>query len=277
MLWRLSLALSLAVSCLHADPLTLQGRFTIGADLAGFGGLSAIEMRTADQALVLSDRGRAFTLSIDRGARRISAAPAQNPRPRRDSEGLAWAGGTLYFSYEDPAQVVAADGRALPDAPGYRRYPVNGGFEALAGAADGTLYAIPERSAQRGERLPIYRYRGTSWDIIAYLPAGKGFAPVGADIGPEGHLYILFRAFSPLGFRSRVTRLDPTNPDAPMRTLLATRLGQFDNLEGLAVWRSKSGATCMTMVSDDNFLSIQKTELVEYAVTETLAGGATCD
>ena len=45
----------------------------------------------------------------------------------------------------------------------------------------------------------------------------------------------------------------------------------------LAIWQSKSGATCLSMVSDDNFLSIQRTELVEYALTETLAGGATCD
>jgi hypothetical protein len=45
----------------------------------------------------------------------------------------------------------------------------------------------------------------------------------------------------------------------------------------LAVWQSHSGATCLTLVSDNNFLAIQRTEMVEYALTETLAGGARCD
>jgi hypothetical protein len=31
------------------------------------------------------------------------------------------------------------------------------------------------------------------------------------------------------------------------------------------------------LVSDDNFLRVMRNELVEYALTETLAGGASCD
>ena len=46
---------------------------------------------------------------------------------------------------------------------------------------------------------------------------------------------------------------------------------RHDNLEGLAVWRDDSGAIRLTMISDDNFNLLQRTELVEYAVPETLA------
>jgi len=277
MLWRSGLALILATSAACADPLTFMGRFTLGSELAGFGGLSAIEMQTGDSAIVLSDRGRAFALTIDRATPDITARAVRNPEPGRDSEGLAWAAGQLYFSYEKPAQVFDRAGGALPNAPDFDRFEDNRGFEALAGAPDGTLYAIPEGAVARRDPIPIYRFRGGSWTIFAFLPPPNGFLPVGADIGPDGQLYILSRSFSPLGFRSRITRLDPDRPNDPMVTLLTTRLGQFDNLEGLAIWQSASGATCLSMVSDDNFLSIQTTELVEYALTETLAGGATCD
>lgn len=277
MLWRSGLALILSAAAACADPLTFTGRFALASEHEGFGGLSAIEMQAGDRALVLSDRGKAFALSIDRTNRRITTQPAQNPKPGRDSEGLAWAAGTLFFSYENPAKVFDSAGKALPDAPDFDQLHKNRGFEALAGASDGTLFAIPERGIANSAAVPIYRYRNGVWHVLAHLPEPNGFLIVGADIGPDGQLYILSRAFSALGFRSRITRLDPHQPDDPTVTLLTTRLGQYDNLEGLAIWQSDSGATCFSMVSDDNFLSVQTTELVEYALTETLAGGATCD
>ncbi len=113
--------------------------------------------------------------------------------------------------------------------------------------------------------------------MIAFLPRRGSFLPTGADIGPDGLLYILERAFTALGFRSRIRRLDPAAPGAGVQTLITTPMGLHDNLEGISVWRSNTGATCLTLVSDDNFLAIQTSELVEYALTETLAGGASCD
>ena len=109
------------------------------------------------------------------------------------------------------------------------------------------------------------------------MPQRGPFQPTGADIGPDGLLYILERAFTPLGFRSRIRRVDPNSPGVEAQTLITTSPGVHDNLEGISVWQSHSGATCLTLVSDDNFLAIQTSELVEYALTETLAGDASCD
>ncbi len=276
MCWRPGLALILAACGANADPLTFQRSITLRSDLHGFGGLSAIERQGSEGAIVLSDRGQAFALAFDAKGRTAITAIDQ-PRPHRDTEGLAWAADTLYFSYEGPAEVVDQSGKSLPSHPDFAALHPNGSLEALAGAPDGTLYTLPERSGDTRRPFPIYRFRDGTWDIIAHLPRNDPFLPAGADIGPDGLLYILERTLGPLGFRSRIRRLDPKAPDAPIETLWTTRAGQHDNLEGLAIWQSVSGATCLTMVSDDNFLSIQRSELVDYALTETLAGGATCD
>lgn len=275
MRWRLSLALTFAAASVAAQPLTWQRSVTLRSDLPGFGGLSAIEMRGPDAAIVLSDRGQAFVLGFE--GPHISVKTMDQPQSHRDSEGLAFAGDDLFFSYEGPGEVVAQSGKRLPSHPDFATYHVNGSLEALAGAPDGTLYTVPERSGHVDRAFPIYRFRDGAWDIAGHLPRDRSFLPAGADIGPDGLLYILERALGPLGFRSRIRRVDPNDMNAMADTLLTTRPGRHDNLEGVAIWQSASAATCFTMVSDNNFLAVQRTELVVYALTETLAGGASCD
>lgn len=277
MRWRLSVALIWLASASLADPLT----FLRAVPLNGLGGLSAIEVEPGGKrAFVLSDRGTGhrFTIERTRNSGRITAVVVQAlPFPHRDTEGLAISDGGTFFSYEGPARISSASGDAIPGHPDFADLHPNGSLEALAAAPDGTLYTLPERSGGHTTPFPIYRYRAGHWDITAQLPRSGPFLPVGADIGPDGSLYILERAFSPLGFRSRIRRLDPDDPDAPAQTMLVTRAGLHDNLEGLSVWQSTSGATCLTMVSDDNFLAVQTSELVEYGLTESIAAGANCD
>ena len=47
-----------------------------------------------------------------------------------------------------------------------------------------------------------------------------------------------------------------------------TGTGTHDNLEGLSVWRDDQGRLRATMISDDNFLALQRTELVEYLLPD---------
>jgi hypothetical protein len=84
---------------------------------------------------------------------------------------------------------------------------------------------------------------------------------VGADFGPDGLFYILERTVSPLGFRSRVQGLDD-------QVLLSTLPSKHGNLEGISVWRDSAGQTRVTMVSDNNFLSVLRSEIVEYSLQE---------
>ena len=271
------LALILSASASLAEPLT----FLRTMPLTGLGGVSAIEVEDAGRtALVLSDRGAGYRFDILRDgqtARIANVTDVMLPFPHRDTEGLAVADGKTFLSYEAPAEVSTLSGQVLPSPRAFHDLPANGALEALAIAPDGALYTLPENPRNGGGPIPIYRFQDNRWTVVAHLPRSEGFAPTGADFGPDGLLYILERSFSALGFRTRIRRVDPMGGTLNPETLLTTRLRTHDKLEGLSVWSSDSGAVCLSMVSDNNFLSIQASELVEYALTETLAGGARCD
>jgi hypothetical protein len=81
-------------------------------------------------------------------------------------------------------------------------------------------------------------------------------------------LYVLERAVTPLGFRSRVRRFDLSAPELNEETLLTTLPGQLDNMEALTVWRNAEGQTHVILVADDNWLTIQQTVVAEYGLVE---------
>ena len=77
------------------------------------------------------------------------------------------------------------------------------------------------------------------------------------------------RSFTPwrgfLGFAARL-RSYALGAEAltDMRLEMQSPPGRHDNLEGLSVWRDAQGRIVATMVSDDNFIRFQRTEIVEY-------------
>ncbi|NBR51900.1 MAG: hypothetical protein EBT91_00245 [Rhodobacteraceae bacterium] len=92
------------------------------------------------------------------------------------------------------------------------------------------------------------------------------FLITGADVGPDGYRYILERDFVGVGFRSRIRRMDLA--DGATETLMVSAPWEYDNLEGISAWRDGEGRLRLTTVSDNNFLAIQKTEFVEFVVTD---------
>ncbi|MFA8386100.1 MAG: esterase-like activity of phytase family protein [Pelagibaca sp.] len=252
----------------------------------GFGGYSAITLASDGAGFVmLSDRGHLIEGTIFRHGDRVigvrSSEMAELHLPDslfghpsiRDTEGLARdVEGRLYVSVESENRVLRRDldgtWSALPTHPDVQSLPNNRGLEALAIATDGTVYALPEYSRDLQSPFPVFRFQSdTGWDQPMSISREGGLLPVGADIGPDGRLYVLERGFTGFGFSSRVRRFD-ISPDEgiPGETLLESEPRRHDNLEGLAVWAASDGSLRLTMVSDDNFLFLQKTEIVEYAV-----------
>ena len=45
-------------------------------------------------------------------------------------------------------------------------------------------------------------------------------------------------------------------------------MAAFDNLEGLSVWIENTGELRLTLISDDNYQRFQKTQIVEFRLTE---------
>ncbi|OED46841.1 hypothetical protein AB838_18335 [Rhodobacteraceae bacterium (ex Bugula neritina AB1)] len=268
------------------DKAQYLGSYTWTVKQPWFGGFSALKITDGGRAMVvLSDRATLVTTSIQRNQGRISGVTAHTAHGLRastgktltgfagDSEGLAIApDGSRYISFEGSARVARyhrPDGRAkvLPRPKAFRKLPRNKSLETLAIDARSRLYTLPERAYDKDGQIPVWRWNGRRWSRPFSLPPRGGFLPVDADFGPSGRFYLLERDLTLLGFRTRLRRWDIT-PDGPANEtiLLQTGPGTHDNLEGLSVWTDDSGGLRATMVSDDNFLSLQRTELVEYAL-----------
>ncbi|KIC09487.1 ABC-type cobalamin/Fe3+-siderophores transport system, ATPase component [Leisingera sp. ANG-M1] len=262
------------------------GSFTWKLNQPWFGGFSALKLSNDGNAMtVLSDRATLVTTAIQRKQGLISGITTQQAHGLRastgktlrgfagDSEGLAVAkDGSRYISFEGAARVArylhpGAPAKVLPRPKAFRKLPPNKSLETLAIDRRGRLYTLPERALDSQGQIPVWRWNGDRWSRPFSLPPQGGFLPVDADFGPDGRLYLLERDFTLFGFRSRLRRWDITAAGpANEAVLLQTRAGTHDNLEGLSVWRTRNGELRATMVSDDNFLPLQRTELVEYAL-----------
>lgn len=287
---RLVLFLALQVAGpVQAAEAVFVGEFVWRLRLSGLGGLSGLEVDDDGTGFVaVSDKGRFVTGRFQREGGVITDVLSPEVLPVRtvkgppvggydiDSEGLARdAAGRLYVSFEGNDRVrlfptPKDKATFLPTDPDFYTFQENSSLEALAIGPDGAIYTMPERSGEWDRPFPVYRLRGDIWDQPFTIPRRDKYLAVGADFGPDGKFYLLEREFLWYGgFSARVRRFDLgadgfTNEE----TLLATRYGQYDNLEGISVWQDADGATRMTMVSDDNFSRLQVTEFVEYKVVD---------
>jgi len=284
-------AVAVSLAAAPADsgpqPATLVGAFVWEDGRDGFGGFSGLEVGADGLAFVaLSDRAAMVAGRLRRdasgavaGVEAGSLAPLLDTEGqplrggRADSEGLAIGpDGTTWISFEGVARVRREGGGQppilLPNHPDFAGLPRNGALEALAVDAEGRLYAIPETPRDGG--FPVYRFADGAWDLAFAIPASDGFVATGADVGPDGRLYVLERDFAGLGFRSRLRRLNLDGSDEAV--LLTTAMGVHDNLEGVSVWRDEAGAhgggLRATLIADDNFRFLQRTEIVDYRLPE---------
>lgn len=265
------------------------GSFTWRDDSVG--GLSGLEI-AADGAefVVISDRGTRYDGAFRRdgdditGLKIASAVPILrlNGKPvegaAADSEGLACAapaiGAVCDISFEGIHRVVyfSAPDAAAKNRPAqstFRNLQHNSGLEALAIDPAGRLLAIPERSGELDRPFPVYRLEGRRWTTPFALRRDPPYLVVGADFGPDGKLYVLERHFALIAFTSRVRRFTIDDDKITNEeTILKSNLGRHDNLEGISVWRDGTGATRLTMVSDNNFNGFQRTEFVEYRLRD---------
>lgn len=268
-----------------APSLRLDSRIEMQMDDPRFGGFSSLEVAADGMSfMATSDRGTLLRGDIIRvngrmtGVEnlRLSAILDTKGRPtdrnHTDAEGLAvGADGTIYMSFESNHRVMVQDGPEalpvfVPKHPDFRSLITNSGLEALAIDEAGGLYAIPERSGDLALPFPVYRLEGDAWRKDWFLPRSDDFLVSGADIF-AGQLYILERKFQGIwGFASRIRRFD-IGADTG-ETLLTTEAGQFDNLEGIALWQPAGEAPRVLLISDDNFLFLQDNQLVEMVLEE---------
>ena len=94
----------------------------------------------------------------------------------------------------------------------------------------------------------------------------ENFLVTDAEILPQGLLLLLERKFSwTQGFKTRfrLISLDKFDNIEPI-TVFTSTSNQFDNLEGLALWKDREGKMRLLTVSDDNFHPLQRSEIREF-------------
>lgn len=282
--------------------LTFRGGLDLRADHADFGGFSGLwrSPQGGRDLVAVSDAGHWLVATVETGVdgtpaglARARLAPIRDARGRAlgetrlyDTEGLAIADGVAYVSIERVATVlrfdfvrdgVAARGRPVPLPEATRRLPRNQGLEGIAvapraSAIAGALVVAAERSDGRTETTQGWILGGPSPGGFRILRRGD-FDVTDLAFLPDGDLIILDRRFSYLtGLAIRLRRIAATAlvPGATLDgpSLLEADLGEdIDNMEGLSVHRETGGATILTLISDDNFSRLQRTILLEFALT----------
>lgn len=252
-----------------------------------FGGFSGMEMSSDGRQIILvTDKGTLVEAAMIREDEILKGLQVNRLRSLRhangqilrgdfsDAEGLSRGrDGQLFISFEHRHRVARLDlatARTFPlDVQGhFSELQPNAGLEALATHPDGTIYTLPERSKGRTVAYDLYARNTKGWRITHQIPRRGPFLPVGADFDHLSRLYLLERAVTPLGFRSRIRRFTFGPGTMGEETLLTTSPSQFDNLEALSLWQDAKGRLRLTMISDDNFLRIQRTQIVEYLLDE---------
>ena len=273
------------VPAIAAPTLRLDARIDMQMDDPRFGGFSSLEvsadgmsfMATSDRGTLLRgdflrENGRLVGVENLRLTEILDTKGAALSRLNTDAEGLAIGpSGEVYMSFEGNHRImVQADADALPEFvpkhPDFRTLINNSGLEALAIGADGTLYAIPERSGDLARPFPVYRFAEGRWDKDWRISRGVGFLVAGADVF-GGQMYVLERKLDSVwGYSSRIRRFDIG--DETGAVLLTSEAGDFDNLEGIALWQPAGEATRIVLISDDNFMFFQSNQLIEMVLEE---------
>ena len=252
-------------------------------DYGGFSGL--VIMNEGTKALVVTDKSFFFVLELRRDASdnligysvirkgRILSSKGEHLNGRNtDSESIVIdKNDNYYISFESNHRImmhtkVEGKGVFIPKHPMFRKLFVNKGIEALAIDNDDRLIAIPEKPPLGMSDIPIFRLRNNKWEIIKYVKIKDDFLVTDAEILPQGLLLVLERKFSwTQGFKTRfrLISLDKFDNTEPI-TVFTSTANQFDNLEGVTLWRDKNGEMRILTVSDDNFHPLQQSEIREF-------------
>jgi hypothetical protein len=277
--------------------LTYRGGIEIASPDGRFGGLSGLVVTPSGDLISISDRGfwliarlvldeRGYLVGITDGEMGRLAGPGGLPvgRGQQDAEDIALLpDGTAIVAFEHDHRLwryypsaVPFQGLVEPVPPpaGIQDLPRNGGIEAVAHLSDGRLLALVEGlSVPDGGRLGWVRDPGGSWAALSYVPA-PAFLPSGGAGLPNGDALVLERRFiDPFTYEARLTRV-PSGEIKPGARLSGRELARLsrplslDNFEGVAVRPGPAGETLVYLISDDNYLPIQRTLLLQFVLRE---------
>jgi hypothetical protein len=269
-------------------------KFRSGIDLrsrvSAFGGFSGLwRSGNGQEIIALADNAQLLKARIETSDGRLSglSGPVLSPLvlsngvPMRrsryyDTESFALAGNAAFVGVERNHAVIrferTATGSIVRGVPiavpkELQDLPSNGGLEAIAIA--------PQRSPLSGALIGLaeggrgFILTGSRQGTFQMAPSG-GYDATDLAFLPDGDALVLERRFSLFGgFGCRLRRVEASalrqGASVDGDVLYESEAShQVDNMEGLAVHREGSD-TVLSLISDNNFSSLQRTLLLEFA------------
>lgn len=273
--------------------LTLIGGWELDSENSDFGGFSALHVMGKGRLLALSDAAvlAGFTIGTTRIARDSFVAPLPVRKGERsfkkdqDSESLTHdpVSGRFWISFEQRHGIRRyAPAFSRAEATGrpaiMAGWPENGGAEAVVRRRDGSFVVFSEsRSIRPGVTVGVIfdsdpAEPGARARRFSYQPP-KGYRITDAAELPDGRLITLHRRFNFLeGVSARigVVEAGAIVPGAWVKPRIIATLAPplpVDNMEGIAAER-EAGQTVIWMISDDNYVAIQRSLLLKFVLRE---------
>ena len=176
-----------------------------------------------------------------------------------------------YISFESNNRIMyhetlKSPGKFMPKHSDFNKLLFNDGIEALAIKENGELYAIPELPPKGKDYHPIYKFNNNEWSIIDEIKIDQGFKVVDAEMIDDKNLITLERKFSFYdGFKIRLRRIIfEKNNIKNSEILLESLPWEYYNFEGLSKWKDSNGKIYLTLISDNQFSPLLKTEVREF-------------
>jgi hypothetical protein len=271
--------------------LYLRG-WALGSDDPRFGAVSALHVENG-RVTALSDSGTIFEFVLPRvaGAQPLWVQPlshrAGDSKRSRDTESLLVQGNRAWIGFESINAIKRfrrggwrEDSAARP-AP-MRRWPGNSGAEAMVRLGDGRFLVFSEGLDDDGPFSPVLLFEGDparagTRAVALRYRRPPGFRVTDAALMPDGRLLILNRHFSWLGGLSAKLVIAPLPRLREGATVSGREIADLrapltvENMEALSVTR-EGGRTMVRIASDDNFMPVLRTVLLEFALIEGDAG-----
>ncbi|MBC8049637.1 MAG: esterase-like activity of phytase family protein [Chitinophagales bacterium] len=209
-----------------------------------------------------------------------------------DSEGLAAArtgetDGAVYISFERKHRIakyfiksgeIIGPPQAVSMPPAVSKLGNNEGLEALAVLQGGPLKGAIVAFAEAAPKTAAEDAPAPGWLIFngkteaLQMRMSDGFKITDMAPHDDGGLIVLERFYKGMlqgvHMRIRYIRAGVIKPSAPLDGEVLLQLGgyanQVDNMEGVALHKTNTGETILTIISDNNFNPLQRTLLMQF-------------
>lgn len=265
------------------------GGWSLHSNDPRFGGISALHVENG-ALMALSDTGMLFGFRAPSGrdgvpmsVRQLLKGPGSPLRKKdRDTEAMVVHGRHAWIAYERRNVVWRYDRGTLTSsaasAPaGMSEWHANTGSEGMVRLKDGRFLIFSERVRRNGTSEALLfagdaALAGTGAVSFSYRPP-RGYRVTDAAVLPDGGLLFLNRRWSYLdGISAKLTLVE--RPKLEEGAILAgTEIANFappvttDNFEALSV-TLEGGRTILWIASDDNFIALQRSLLLKFALAE---------